>query len=435
MKLLRSLLHSLLSSAQTSQGLKQSALAVLGDVAAAGISAVALIIFSRLLGPSRFGEFSIGFAIVLILTRISDAGLTSSALKYSAGEKDKDQTRQVFSYILSRKLALAGAALVLCFLFIGQIANLLDFHNYTVLSLAFTLFFGTVLYEQLLYILQSLHLFTRSVLANLLQASFKFISALIMVLSSSTSSIFAFVCYVIAPLFPVLFSSFMTPKWLTYTNKITAVNKSTILGMAKHSSIAFIAAGLIENLDPLFIQKYLTTYEAGLYSGVMKIAMVLSLVAFSLGNVLNARVARYSSKSHRESFIKKAALISLLSILGFVGFVPFTGLLINLSIGPAYNEALPQLLILIASSFVMIATAPWIALFYSFESNWYFSISGAIQLVIVVLGNVIFLPTFGLSATAWVRLASKLFLLFFSVGLALWFNRRDSLKPQKILVS
>src|SRR5690606_13413698 len=159
---------------------------------------------------------------------------------------------------------------------------------------------------------------------------------------------------------------------------------------------------------------------AGLYSGVLRISMVLSLIAFSLGNVLYPRVARYKTNEHRKSFMKKAIIIGILSIVGFLCFIPFAELLIKLTVGDEYLSGTRELIILAASSFVLIASIPWIALFYSFKSNWYFSVSGIFQLLIVVAGNVWFLDQFGLEATAWTRLASRVFLLLFSAALAIF---------------
>jgi O-antigen/teichoic acid export membrane protein len=418
----------LLTTAQSSQGLKQSILTIIGDFTAAGLSAIALILFSRILGPSKFGEFSVGVSLVLILARICDAGFTSATLKFVGEKQDKKHLKQLFSLTIYYKTGLCLVVAAVGIIFRAQIAQLLGFPHQDLIVLAFVLGSAFVYYEHLLTMLQSLHLFARGVIVNLIQAFAKMVTAVGLLLTHSTSSFWALAMYLASAYLPILFSKWFLPSWFSFEKTISADLNLKVLKMVRHSSIAFIAVGLIENIDVLFLSKYLTTYDAGLYSGVMRISMVLSLLALSLGNVLNSRVSRYKKAQDRNVFIRKAVVIGLLSVVAFVCFVPFARLLILLSVGPEYLSGIEALIVLGAASFVLLAATPWIALFYTFKSNWFFSLSGIMQLTIVIVGNVVFVPIYGLMATAWIRLVTRVFLLMFSVGLALWMNQRESRK-------
>jgi O-antigen/teichoic acid export membrane protein len=189
--------------------------------------------------------------------------------------------------------------------------------------------------------------------------------------------------------------------------------------MAKHTSIAFVSAGIIENIDILFVQKYLSSYETGLLGGVSRIALLFSLIAYSLGNVLNPRVARYKDKKDVNSYIKKALFLLVACIAAFLAFIPFGKLAILLTVGPEYLPGINILYILTAASFLAIAAVPFLALFYTFEASWYFSVSGILQLVIMIVGNAVFVPLYGLEAAAWTRLSTRLFLFIFTCLVAL----------------
>jgi O-antigen/teichoic acid export membrane protein len=104
--------------------------------------------------------------------------------------------------------------------------------------------------------------------------------------------------------------------------------------------------------------------------------------------------------------------------------LPFARWFILLTIGGEYLAGLPILIILVAASFLALASMPFIALFYSFDASWYFSISGVAQLAIVLLGNLLFVPRYGLAAAAWTRLATRLFLFGFSAGVGLYLYYR-----------
>jgi O-antigen/teichoic acid export membrane protein len=425
-------LKQLFSSAKSSQGLRQSILTIVGDFAAAGFSAIALILFSRILGPSKFGEFSVGVSIVLILVRVCDIGFTSAILKFVGEKQDKKYVRQLFSLTTYYKTAMCLIVAAVGIIFRKQIADALGFSHQDLLVLAFVLGSSFVFYEHLLAMLQSLHLFARGVIINLLQAFTKMVTAVVFLVLHSTSSFWAFAVYLGSAYVPMFFYKWLLPSWFSFETSIPADLNIKVLKMVRHSSVAFIATGLIENVDVLFLSKYLTSYDAGLYSGVMRISLVLSLIALSLGNVLNSRVARYKSQKDRQAFMQKAVVIGLLAVVGFICFVPFARLLILISIGPEYLSGISALIILGAASFVLLAAVPWIALFYSFKSNWYFSISGLLQLLTVIVGNIVFVPQYGLLATAWIRLVTRTLLLVFSIALALWLNKREAGKASVI---
>lgn len=88
---------SQLSHLRKSKGLQQSLLMVIGNTMATGISAVSLMLISRLLGPSLFGEFSVGFALMMILKVVSDGGLSAATLKFAGGSSDRAKINSYFS--------------------------------------------------------------------------------------------------------------------------------------------------------------------------------------------------------------------------------------------------------------------------------------------------------------------------------------------------
>ncbi len=410
----------------SSVGLRQSILMLGGNATAQGVSAISLIIISRSLGPELFGEFSVGFAIALMLNRISDLGLSFAIQKYAPVATDNGQVNRIFSFTLRMKLIANLILMALGIITYSWIAKLLNFDNPSIILISFLFFGATVMYEQLQAMLQSLHHFIQSVGVNLLQAVTKLIGIAGLWYLGLKSANTMLTWYMLAPLAPViLFSKFM-PRWTEIKIfKQDFSGEQTLLStMASHTAVAFIAAGIIENIDVLFVQRYLTTYETGLFGGASRIALLLALAAYSLSNVLNPRVAKYQTKADIAAYLKKAVMIAVASVIGFLLFLPFSGMIINLTIGPAYADGQLILNILMAASFLTVAVVPFMALFFSFDAPWYFSVTGIMQLLVIVLGNVIFVPMFGLEAAAWTRLASRMIFLVVTVCLAAYYYRR-----------
>lgn len=414
-----------LATLSQSRGLRQSAGVLIGNTASMSISALAMILVSRILGPEKFGEFSIGFSLALILNRVTDLGLSNAVQKYGARSNDQAGINRLFSYTTRLKL---GAILVVAVvgLFAHRlISSWLNFDSPMIVLLAFTLSSCAVLYEHLQAMLQSLHLFSKLVVINIMQSTAKLIGIVVLATTSLTATSGFLVWYLVAPLLPVLIWRQFLPAWVTFSVKGEfKAERQLIRSMASHSAVAFIAAGLVENLDVLFVQGYLSTYEAGLLSGASKIAMLFTLIAYSLGNVLNARVAKYHSKAHLRSYFKKAWAVVAASCLGFVATAVSAKWLIILTIGAEYLPGLPLLVGLLGAAFLTIAVIPFIAVFFSFEAPWYFSVSGLLQLALTIGGNFWLLPIYGLQATVWTRLVTRGILFLGTVIVAWWYYRQ-----------
>lgn len=412
-----------------SSGLTQTVISIVGNFAATGMSAIALILISRILGPEKFGIFSVGFSIVLILTRINEMGLNTAIVKFASSTDSNKEKNHIYSLTLKYKLIISTVIFLIGLFGADFIAGKLNFSEVNVIRLAFSVGLVTTYYEHLLYSLQSVHRFTQSVIINAMQAGMKLFGAVTLFLLGLHYVWLIFLAYIASPVIPVLFTTKLMPKWLNIDLKAVDPSlKYKLFSLAKHSSIALISAGIIENVDVLFLQRNLTTYEAGLYGGVSRIAMMFALVAYSLANVLNARVAKYKDPIHLSKYIKKAFGVAGLALVGFLAVIPFSKWLILFTIGPEYLSGIPILITLIGASFLAIAAIPFIALFYSFDADWYFSLSGVLQLIIVLVGNFIFVPIYGLEAAAWTRVVTRGFLFIFVLILSMYLYYKNYVK-------
>lgn len=416
----------LLSKARQSEGLRQTSTTIVGNVLATGMAAVSLILISRLLGPSQFGEFSVGISIVLILSRINDLGLNATQTKFIPKFKNNYlEINQSFGYTLKMKLLFSVLILLTGIIATPAIASLLHFQNPSLIYAAFFLSICTTWYEQLLTLLQALHRFNQAVLANATQAIVKLFGAVFFFTANLDLSLPIFIFYSFVPLVPIIFSKMFLPSWFKPDfRQIKKSNQLQILHMARYSSIGFITSGLIGNVDILFVRHYLDSFETGLLAGVTRIASMLLIVAFSLASVLNARVSKYQTKQHLALYIRKSFLFLILVGAGFLFFLPFSKLLILVTIGPEYVSGIMIMYILSASAFITIASVPFLALFYSLKADWYFLFAGIFQTIVIILGNFLFVPQYGILASALTKLVISvlLFVITTCLGLLLYFR-------------
>lgn len=414
-----------LKTIRHSVGFQQSAITVVGSLTAAGLSAVATLLITRKLGPEQFGVFSVGFALVQILIRLCDFGMTTVIQRFAGREKDQKVINRLFSFTTKVRLITWLLLIVIGISFGSYVARILNFSYPLIITAAFILAGATYFYEHFQAMLQSIHRFTHAAVANILQALIKFLLSIFLYSLTSVSTFTVFFGYMLSPVLPYIFFHKFFPGWVSLKLKsnFTAESKA-VSKFALHSAVSFISAGIIENIDVLFVQSYLSTFDAGLLSGANKIALLFSIIAYALGNVLNSRVSRYTSKTDIKQYLKKAGLIFMAAGVGFLAFLPLARVTLLYTIGSEYLPALPILIILVASSFLTIAAVPFIALFFSFNKPYYFSVSGIIQLIVIISGNIFFVPEYGLDAAAWTRLIARVALLMFTLYMA-WISYKE----------
>lgn len=417
-----------------SKGLQQSLINIIGSTIASGFAAISLILLSRVLEPTYFGQFSTAFALTLILVRFNDLGLSVATSKLVPAA-DEGERAALLTLITRYRLAFSGLIIVAGLILSQILPNFLLQENPLLILIAFAVTFATAFFEHAQFSLQATHSFTAAAILNATQGMVKLVFVLPVIfligqgnlsLPLLTSGIFIF--YMLAPVIPVLLALLSKTDVLPFSltlpsdfssDKLSNIKKQ-LFSLMKHAGLGILAAGIIENVDILIVQSYLSDHQAGLLGGVTRIALLLYIVGYAIGNVLNPRVAKYKKSEDLMTFWKKSWLIVVLCVLGFVLSMFIAQPLIVYTIGTSYLPALAALKILLAAGFVTIALMPFIAFFYSFNLSWYFSVSGILQLIIVIGGNLWLVPVYGIEAAAWVRLIARGLLLIFTISLARW---------------
>lgn len=419
------------STIRSSEGLRHSLLMVVGTGVAMVISAMAMLIYSRVLGPVAFGEFTVGFSLMAMLARLNDVGLTLALQKFVPKAKDHQEKSRVISYATKVKLMMSGTFLVTGVILAPLIASFLRFENVRLLYVVFLLNWITIGFEHVVGVLQALRRVSQSVAASLLQALAKLAGALGLAATGLGSSFSALVLFLLAPLVSIFSLGWLFPRWLRLrlTGDFTA-ERNTLWKMAEHSAVYYVTLGVVDNVDVLLVQRYLTDLETGLYSGASRIGLILFLSSYALAAVLNPRAARYTKRADLRAYLKKALVFSAILIVLGVAALPLVRWVILLTVGAAYLPALGATQLLIFAGMVALATAPLMALFFSFsEGEWYFSLVGILQLVIVIGGNVVLTPLLGMNGAAFVRLGGKLMVLMVTLLMGGYYARKVLSKP------
>ena len=404
-----------------SKGLKSAVLMTIGNVGSTGVAAVAMIIFSRQLGPEQFGIFSVLFSLMLIISRIGDMGINIAVSRAIA--QNQENKAQSLSY--AQNGSYLKAIIMAAVIMIGLLTT--PFITETLLSLTpdfmpmvravMILSTSVVVYEYINSLLQARQFFGLSVLTNTVQSSLKLLLALATLVFAGINLNTITLGYMILPLIgaSVGFMAINVRELLpSYNPKIT----KSILNVVRWTSISILASAVAENVDVLIVQNYLSAHETGLYAAATRIATVASLIGWSLGTVLNMRVAKYKDKVNLDRYLKKGIILAIVSLLATIALCFISYPVVTYTIGSAYLSVIPTLNILLISTAFLTATTPFVALFYVFDYPRYFAVSGIITALSLLISDIILIPTYGLIGAGWARVITRLVVGIYTLYIA-----------------
>ncbi len=388
-----------------------------GNVIGTIISALALILFSRFMGPVEFGLFSAAFAAMQIVVRISDLGTNMATERQVA--RVHAQNPELSDRLLRSALYFKGIAflilLSLGWVLAPWLAGKLNIPSVALVRSAFLLSAGTIFFEFSTLVFQSTARFALVARITIAQAIGKLLFGAIFIWQGLLQSTQALLIYGLLPGIGALLGWKRNTLSSLKLPKTWALDLKTILSVAKWTGIAALAATAADNIDTLLVQSFMSSYDTGIWSGAVRIATFAGVIGWSVGSVLNVRVARYHDRAHLNEYLKKSWKISLAILFGLVLTIPLARFAIELTIGSAYLEGTTSLQVLILAAGLSGAAAPYVALFYLFDKPEYYAITGIMQTLILVAGDLIFIPTHGLIGAAWVRVIVRLTVLVFTL--------------------
>lgn len=405
------------------KGIEQTAVTVGGNLFATGISSVALIIISRYLGPAAFGEFSVGFALAMIINKVNDLGLNTALFAHVDHRQPSSKTNLVLTSVLLFKLGLSLVVLIVAGLLYLVLSSSLKMAHPEIIILSIIFSLVSTYFEHFLAVFQSLHKFYQGVFLYVAQSFTKLLIAGALLLQAKFSPVMLFSLYSLAPISSLLATALVWPKQLAFNfsdwrPKLALETFQT----AKHTAINTISQTLVDNVSIFFVQAYLTSYETGLLGGVSKIVLLFTLISYFLSQVLYPRVAKYTHKRDRSAYLAKAALMTVGILASMVVVLPLARFSIIYTIGGDFLSGLPILYLLLVGAIFQIAAVPFAAVFFALRDFWYFTWSGLIQIMLLCVGNVLVIPHYGLTGAAYVIISTRLLILVLTIGLSLWLH-------------
>ena len=395
---------------------QQSLLTAGANLISAGLMGIAFIILGRILGPSNFGIFSVSISLMLIFNQVISGGINQLMPRFIGHWYQFPKKQTAFlQHLLFWQLILAMLLVVGGVIFQPVLTRLFNYPYPTMLLMALAGAVFLALYNDLYYYYLAKQQFLQAGLLNIAQSLLKVLAFGLIIVAWPGNLVAMSSAYYLALLVvPLIFLLIDKQTRLPKPQALSKPKAEKINRLWRHAWIATLSMVLVDNFDLLLVQRFSNDYQAGLYSGAMKIAMFMSLIGASLETVINSRVARYQNKQTLRDFLQKSRILIVLSIVLSIVVIPLSELLIKYTLGSDYVAATGILKLLLTNVFLTIIVLPLAGIFYAIDQPNYFSRVGLMRVVIIFGLSVWLLPQFGAPAAAASRIVATVAVLIYS---------------------
>lgn len=369
-----------------------------GNLGSAFLGFLFTFFIARALNREDFGIFSAAMNLVIIISSLSDIGITTGLVNFIAEADGKNDEKKSFEYQkagLIIRFAIIATLSVLVILFAPYISKSMLATTDPMVAI-WSAIVSLVLFVPMYfpYVLQAKKQFLKSVIVDNTYYLFRLIGLLgfiyfgaITLYSSFSVAILGFVVSLIASLTFLKYKFiFSKPSKEIYTNLIKF---SGWIGVNR------IISSISGRLDIQMLASISGASVTALYSIPSRLSSFIVILTASFSAVLAPRLASMGNKEREKVYLIKASLalipIILLTILWVILAKPFM-----MIIFPNYIDSVPVFQALTLSMIPFILTAPSVAaIIYSMKKNVYIGAFSFFQLAAIFLLNSYFIPKYG----------------------------------------
>ncbi len=370
-----------------------------GNVLSAFLGFVYTLLVARSLSVSDFGIFSAAVNLVIILTSLTDLGISTGVTSFIAEHESKNEKISVLKYIKTGTIIRLGVTFLVVLpvllypkfvadkLLAGGAASVSIWTALVTLSLAIPMLFP--------FILQAKKQFVRSIMADNALFFSRLIFALIFMYLFTLTTNSSMLSYVLGG-FVGTVCCFVFIKPSFFKVKIEPEIYTKLLKFSGWLGVNRIISSISGRLDIQMLAILAGASATGLYSIPSRLAGFVVVLTSSFSGVLAPRFAGFQNKDLERKYLVKATLALIPIIAGLILWIIIARPFILILFGEKYLEAVPIFQALTASMIPFVLTAPSVtAIIYSMKKTVFIGAYSFFQLAAIFLLNLVFIPKYG----------------------------------------
>ncbi|MFC7393006.1 oligosaccharide flippase family protein [Scopulibacillus cellulosilyticus] len=372
-------------------------------------------LLARIWDVNIFGDFMFGFVTSNLLILFVDYGFSLRLIK-ELSKSDYNKQNSLISNALVAKLILSLLISILVLI----ITIILNFNN-TKLVIFMLLYVAAVFFSLTQFFLLPLRVINKfnieskvNIIVNLV-----FLITIIILILFKCSPIMIAIGFVITRLIGLILSYRTCFSFFSFKKSYVSFNQiKRVLIINFPYAIQLIVSALYFQIDVVFIEWYMDSYNVGIQQAAMKIISGLLILTTIFSNVYLPYISKMDDYKEIHKVNKKFTFImSSTGVLITIFVLIFARLIINFLYGKAYNEAINLLRLLSFLLFIRYSGVTYGVILTVLNKQMQRAFAVICALVFNVILNFVLVPTFGLKGAAISALSTGILLniIYFSM--------------------
>lgn len=389
----------------------------IGNSAFSGINFIIIVLIARFLGPNEFGNFSLLYATLSIIILISDFGMGVSIVKFSSEYYSKNELKKIEILLKNSFKLRLFLSLIICI--IGIILyNIISVHilNNEKLMLSVIFVFiggiGVSLFEFIKTYFQSKQSFKKYSIYINIYSFINLISILILIYFSMLTVLSAIITYSIVPF--IVFGItilLINNKFLFLKND--NFNYRKFMKFNFYIIISNLCSMFFNRIDLFFLNAFLNPTAVGFYSAAFQISLLMAIFTNSITFTLLPKVSVLTNVEEIKNIYKK--ILKYSSILYFITIpiILIAPLIVPLVFTNLYFQSIQIFQILVLSFGMSFIINPLATILYKVNKPEILTIIIIVQLIIIIIGDPIFIILFQIYGVAYISLITHIISLIY----------------------
>ncbi len=384
---------------------KHLTLVFTGNIFAAFLGFISVLIISRQLTVSDFGFFNIAISVMLIASRLSGLGMDTVMIRFTSsylGANKISEATQVLRATFLVKI-ISGFIIAVIIFNTAELLATKVFHYSSLTPLLKLAAFGVLVYPTFNYlksVLYSYKLFQMGVILQILVDFGKLSTVLVIFFYLKMNTLVAVAAFAYTPLIGLL------PGFGLHWQKFFAERKpipnlfSRLFSYSKWLFVSNVCGITLPYLGIFMLAKMLSGEAAGIYGLALRLTYIVPIITYSLRSVLLPEVSRFREIAQLEKYIKGSLKISFFIGIAFLPFLFFSHKIILFFFGSRYLDSISVFNWLMSGYIILTINNTIRVTLLSMNKPQVLAMIDLLKLTVMFIGCYFLIPLLGVPAPA-----------------------------------
>ena len=400
---------------------KHLTLVFTGNIFAAFLGFLAVLMISRQLTVRDFGLFNMAISAMLIASRLSGLGMDTAMIRFTSSYLGVKKTAEATQVLRATFLVKIISSFILAVI-IFNTAELLAtkvFHYSSLTPLLKLAAFGVLAISTLNYLKSALYtyqLFRMGVILQILVDFGKLSTVLVLIFHLKMNTLAAVTAFAFTPLIGILLGFGLL--WQKFFSKGKPIQNlfSQLFSYGKWLFVSNVCGITLPYIGIFMLAKMLSSEAVGIYGLALNLTYIFPIITYSLMSVLLPEVSRFREIAQLNKYIRGSLKISLYIGIAILPFLFFSHKIILFFFGSRYLDAVPIFNWLMLGFIVLTINSTIRVTLHSMNRPQVLAVVDLLKLTVMVIGCYLLIPFLGTLAPAIMALIVNVIVLsFFSI--------------------